>query len=93
MKEHYNADSPMLQLVSFNKLLEHYDKQLKSKDKYLAQRAKYVLDTQAPYPELRDGFDDVSLLKKYKDVIGIILADTFASVLTHNEIKTGYYSF
>ncbi len=93
MKEHYNADSPMLQLVSFNKLLEHYDKQLKSKDKYLAQRAKYVLDTQAPYPELRDGFDDVSLLKKYKDVIGIILADTFASVLTHNEIKTATTPF
>ncbi len=93
MKENYNADSTMLQLVSFNKLLEHYDAQLKSKDKYLADRAKYILDAQAPYPELREGFSDVSLLDKHKDVISLILADTFASVLTQNEIKTATTPF
>ncbi len=93
MKQNCNIESPMLQLVSFNKLLEHYDNQLKSKDKYLADRAKYVLDLQAPFPELRDGFDDVALLHKHKDIIGIILADTFSSVLTKNEIKTASTPF
>nr|WP_298924308.1 GAF domain-containing protein [uncultured Allomuricauda sp.] len=93
MKENYNAESPMLQFVSFNKLLEHYDEQLKSKDKFLANRAKYVLEAQAPFPELREGFNDVKLLKKHKDVISIILADTFAPVLTKNEIKTASTPF
>lgn len=78
----------MLQKVSFNKLLNHYDEQLKSEDKSLAERAKYVLEAQAPYPELREGFEDLSILEKRKDVIRIILADTFSEVLTNNEIKT-----
>lgn len=93
MNQNPQAESPMLQFMSFNKLLEHYDEQLKSKDKYLAERAKYVLDAQAPYPELREGFNDLSLLEKHKDVIRIILADTFSSVLTKNEIKTASTPF
>nr|WP_299387323.1 GAF domain-containing protein [Allomuricauda sp.] len=93
MKQHYNEESPMFHLVSFNKLLEHYDEQLKSKDKHLAERAKYVLDAQAPYPELREGFTDISLLDKHKDVISIILRDTFTPVLTQNEIKTASTPF
>ncbi|WP_313779364.1 GAF domain-containing protein [Flagellimonas onchidii] len=93
MKQNYQAESPMLHLVSFNKLLQHYDEQLKSKDKHLAERAKYVLDAQAPYPELREGFSDLELLDKHKDVISIILADTFSTVLTKNEIKTASTPF
>ena len=87
MKAYNNGDAPMIQLVSFNKLLEHYDEQAKGDDAFLAKKAKYVLDAQAPYPELRDGFDDLSLLEKHKDVIKIILADTFSAILTKNEIK------
>lgn len=93
MKQNYDAESPMMQLVSFNKLLEHYDQQLKSKDKFLADWAKYVLDAQAPYPELRDGFTDLSLLEKHKDVISIILKESFAPALTNNEIKTASTAF
>ncbi|MEX0360515.1 MAG: GAF domain-containing protein, partial [Allomuricauda sp.] len=93
MKQKYNEESPMHHLVSFNKLLGHYDEQLKSKDKHLVERAKYILDAQAPFPELRDGFTDLSLLDKHKDIIGIILQDTFSSVLTQNEIKTASTPF
>ncbi len=93
MKQDYNGEAPMVQQVSFNKLLNYYDEQLNSKDKSLAARAKYVLEQQAPYPELRDGFDDLSVLEKRKDVIGTILADTFSPVLTHNEIKTASIAF
>lgn len=88
MKQDLGMESPVVQLVSFNKLLEHYDEQLNSPNAHLAQRAKYVLDAQAPYPILREGFSDLSLLEKHKDVIKIILEDTFAPVLTNNEIKT-----
>ena len=93
MKQNYTGEAPLIQLVSFNKLLNHYDQQLKSKDKHLAEKAKYVLDAQAPYPELREGFDDLSILDKRKDVIEIILADTFSSILTHNEIKVASIPF
>ena len=93
MVKENSGESPMVQLVSFNKLLNYYDEQLKSKDKSLAARAKYVLEQQAPYPELRDGFDDLSILEKRKDVIRIILADTFSEVLTSNEIKTASIPF
>ncbi|NNM19576.1 MAG: GAF domain-containing protein [Croceitalea sp.] len=93
MEELYTGEAPLNQLVSFNKLLEYYDAQLKSKDPYLVKRAKFVLDAQAPYPELREGFSDLSILDKRKDVIKIILEDTFAPMLTKNEIKTATIPF
>ncbi|NDV15139.1 GAF domain-containing protein [Muricauda sp. TY007] len=93
MKHNPNSESPLVQLVSFNKLLEHYDEQLESSNPHIAERAKYVLDTQAPYPELRDGFTDLSLLEKHKDVIRVILEDSFAPILTKNEIKTASTPF
>ena len=93
MKHDYHSESPLVQLVSFNKLLEHYDEQIKSSNKHLAERAKYVLEAQAPYPELREGFTDLSLLETHKDVISIILEDSFAPILTKNEIKTASTPF
>ncbi|MCB0373609.1 MAG: GAF domain-containing protein [Muricauda sp.] len=93
MEHNYDLESPLVQLVSFNKLLEHYDEQTHNPNVYLAERAKYVLEAQAPYPELRKGFQDLSLLEKHKDIIKIILEDTFAPVLTLNEIKTASTPF
>lgn len=80
-------EMPMKHLISFDKLLKRYDAMAESVDVSLAARAKEVLDAQAPYPFLRDGFTDISLLEKHKDVIKIILQDSFAEVLTENEIK------
>nr|WP_297787120.1 GAF domain-containing protein [uncultured Allomuricauda sp.] len=93
MKHDYHSESPLVQLVSFNKLLEHYDEQLKSSNPHVAERAKYVLDAQAPYPELREGFSDLSLLDKHRDVIRVILEDSFSPILTKNEIKTASTPF
>ena len=93
MKHDYQSESPLVQLVSFNKLLKHYDEQLKSSNPHVAERAKYVLEMQAPYPELREGFSDLSLLDKHKDVISVILEDSFSPILTKNEIKTASTPF
>ncbi|MEN8798428.1 MAG: GAF domain-containing protein [Flavobacteriaceae bacterium] len=82
-----DKEMPMQAYISFNKLLKQYDDMAESDDPVLAARAKEVLDAQAPFPFLRDGFTDVKLLEKHKDVIKIILRDTFADVLTENEIK------
>ncbi len=84
----YEGEFPLERMISFHKLLEQYDIMAESDDEFLARKAKYVLQAQAPYPELRDGFSDVALLKKYEKVIKIILQDSFSSVLSKNEIKT-----
>ncbi|MFK5974065.1 MAG: hypothetical protein QM485_12410, partial [Flavobacteriaceae bacterium] len=67
MKVNNNIELPIKQLISFNKLLEYYDVMAKSDDAFLAAKAKRILEAQAPYPELRDGFSDMSLLKKHKE--------------------------
>ena len=78
---------PLKPLISFDKLLRHYDALVDSDDELLATRAKEILKAQAPYPELRDGFQDVRLLETYKDIISLILQDSFSPILSTNEIK------
>lgn len=80
--------SPMEFKVSFNKLLEKYEQLAKSEDAHLASKAKRILEVQEPYPALRDGFCDLALLDTYQDQIKVLLQDSFADVLTDNEIKT-----
>lgn len=84
---------PLQQLISFNKLLERYEHMSLSKDPYLVAKAKYVLEAQAPYPELREGFTDLSLLKKHERTIRTILQDTFPDVLGGNEIKVASLAY
>ena len=80
-------EMPIKHLISFDKLLQQYDAMAQSDNPNHAAWAKYVLEKQAPYPFLREGFTDVSLLEKHKEVIEIILQDTFSPVLSDNEIK------
>ena len=83
----FKEEFPLQRYISFHKLLEEYDRMAEGEDEFLAQKAKYVLAAQAPYPELREGFADITLLKKHEKVIKIILQDSFSNVLTKNEIK------
>ncbi|MEH6680606.1 MAG: GAF domain-containing protein [Sediminicola sp.] len=80
--------TPLVQLISFNCVLEQYDDMAKSDDPLLAERAQHILAAQAPFPELRDGFTDVSLLERHEDLIKLILQDLFPPMLGLNEIKT-----
>ncbi len=88
-----NLESPIKLLISFNKLLNHYEDLAKSDDEFQAAKAKRVLKTAAAYPELRDGFSKLSVLKEREKEIGIILQDSFSQVLTKNEIKTASVPF
>ena len=85
--------SPLLIKISFNKLLERYEEMAKSDDEFVAAWAKKILKAQEPYPELREGFSDLSLLKKYNSEIQLILQDTFSELLTTNEIKAAGIPF
>ncbi|MEO9892138.1 GAF domain-containing protein [Aurantibacter sp.] len=78
---------PLQQYVSFNKLLKHYEVVAKGDDEFLAERARFILKAQEPYPELREGFTDISLLQKHEKLIQLMLRDSFPEVLTKNEIK------
>ncbi|SHJ29766.1 hypothetical protein SAMN04487911_11648 [Arenibacter nanhaiticus] len=79
---------PLEYHISFNKLLERYDEMAKSDVEFIAAKAKHILKAQEPFPELREGFSDVSLLEKHKDLISLILQDIFSDLLGENEIKT-----
>ena len=84
---------PFITCISFNKLLEQYEQYAESEDKFLAAKAKRILEVQEPYPELRSGFTDFSLLKKYQKPIATILEDIFTEVLTSHEIKAASIPF
>ncbi|PTM11942.1 MAG: GAF domain-containing protein [Bacteroidetes bacterium] len=88
-----NIESPFELKVSFNKLLNHYEDLAKSEDEFIAAKAKRVLKTAKDFPELRDGFSDVNVLKEREKEISIILQDSFSPVLTKNEIKTASVPF
>jgi len=88
-----NIDSPLELKISFNKLLEEYETLAKSEDEFVVSRANYVLQIASEYPELRNGFSDVSVLGARKDQIKSILQDSFSPLLTKNEIKAASVPF
>ncbi len=88
-------EMPIKSLISFDKYLARYEKLSEGPNAFIADKAKQILEAQAPFPELREGFSDLSILEKRKDVIQIILQDAFSEVLSENEIKAAslpYYN-
>ena len=58
-----NLESPFLLKISFQKLLEQYEKMAKNKDEYLASKAKQILEVQQKNPILKEGFSDISFIE------------------------------
>ncbi|WP_353150529.1 GAF domain-containing protein [Chryseobacterium sp.] len=84
----YKKDSPFQVYISFKKyldVLEHirYNDRLE----YRVNYAESLIESTRNFKELRDGFQDISLLEKNEDLIRLLLADLFPTGLTHNEIK------
>ncbi|WP_308990967.1 GAF domain-containing protein [Mariniflexile litorale] len=88
-----HLESPMIFKISFNELLKTYEQLSNSDDEFLAIKAKRILEIQKPYPDLREGFTDLSLLETYKKPIAAILQDSFSPILSNNEIKTASVPF
>jgi GAF domain-containing protein len=93
MDNYEHLESPMILKISFNELLKTYEVLSNSDDEFIAAKAKRILEIQKPYPELREGFTDFSLLETYKTPIQVILQDAFSPLLTNNEIKTASVPF
>ncbi|WP_144283615.1 GAF domain-containing protein [Chryseobacterium echinoideorum] len=88
MAELYIEDNPFQIFISFKKyldVLEHirYNDRLE----YRANYAESLIEKTKKIPELREGFQDLSLLQKHSELIRLLLADLFPTGLTHNEIK------
>jgi hypothetical protein len=83
-----NIELPLELKVSFNKLLQHYETLVGNNDEFISIKAKRILDAAEAFPELREGFSDLSVLQEREQEIGVILQDFFSPVLTRNEIKT-----
>ncbi len=69
MDKYEHLESPMIFKMSFNELLKTYEVLSNSDDEFIAAKAKRILEIQKPYPELREGFTDLSLLETYKKQI------------------------
>lgn len=84
----YKKDAPFKVYISFKKyldVLEHirYNDRLE----YRVNYAESLIEKTKNFPELKDGFQDVSLLEKHEELISLLLADLFPTGLTNNEIK------
>ncbi|HCN48215.1 MAG TPA: GAF domain-containing protein [Chryseobacterium sp.] len=84
----YKKDSPFQVYISFKKyldVLEHirYNDRLE----YRVNYAESLIESTKNFKELREGFQDITLLEKYEDLIRVLLADLFPTGLTRNEIK------
>ncbi|OEK07802.1 cell surface protein [Flavivirga aquatica] len=88
-----NFESPFKLKIGFNKLLKHYEELSKGGDEFISAKANLVLKIASEYPELREGFSDVSILKEREKEIHAILQDSFSPILTKNEIKTASVPF
>ncbi len=88
MSDLYKKDTPFQVYISFGRyldVLEHirYNDRLE----YRVNYAESLIEKTKNFRELRDGFQDTSLLEKNEDLIRLLLADLFPTGLTHNEIK------
>ncbi|WP_419868774.1 GAF domain-containing protein [Chryseobacterium sp. CT-SW4] len=88
MSNLYKKDAPFQVYISFKKyldVLEHirYNDRLE----YRVNYAESLIEKTQKFQELKNGFQDISLLTKHADLIQLLLADLFPTGLTHNEIK------
>ena len=88
-----NSDFPFRTLISFHKLINQYQFLANGDDEIKSSHAKKIINEQSKYPELIEGFDDLSLLKKHEKAIKLILQDLFSDFLSTNEIKAATVPF
>jgi len=93
MEDEQNIRGPLIAKISFHKVLEALEEIAESDVDYRSDYAKALLRHTAPFPELRDGITDLSLLDKHEPLIRNLLADLFPTALTNNEIKAAAIPF
>ena len=87
------GDLPLKLKISFEAVFEYLEKITEDKSHYLYPTAVHLLKEYKNYPELRDGFEDLSFLEKYNKQIDTLLDVLFPGLLQGNEIKAASIPF
>jgi len=95
MNSGQNIELPMQFVISFEKVFSSYKKYATKEyeNHHYHIGAKSMVKEIEKYPELMDGFSDLSLLDKYKNQIDLILDPLFPETLLNNEIKSATVPF
>ena len=80
-------ESPFQIIFSFQEIIEKLETEINDEDAYVTDSAKRILEIIAPFPELRTGITDFTILEALKLPISKLLAPYFPKALTLNEIK------
>ena len=90
-----DTELPMQFIISFDKVFSFYKNYAdKANENHpYHNSAKKMVDEIQKFPELIEGFSDLSLLDKYKDQIDLILNPLFPEALLSNEIKAASIPF
>jgi len=88
-----NLELPLQLNVSFEKVFSYFEKYALEKNHPYYNSAKLMVKEFKKYPELINGFDDLTLLTKYKEQIDLLLEPLFPEPLLLNEIKAASVPF
>jgi len=88
-----NSELPLQLQISFEKVYPFFEKYTKDKAHPYYSAAMSLVTEFKKYPELTEGFSDITLLDKYKDLIDLILEALFPEALQMNEIKAASVPF
>jgi hypothetical protein len=86
MKFQLSESNPFQLQLSFNKIIEHWEK-LAASPGVKSELAKQLLKEIEPYPELKSGITDFNWVKNNPAIINNLLSELFPAALTNNEIK------
>ncbi|WP_457615682.1 GAF domain-containing protein [Lutibacter sp.] len=87
------AELPLKLKISFEAVFEYLKKITEDKNHYLYHTASNLLNEYQQYPVLKEGFEDFSLLIKYRKEINKLLNILFPEPLQSNEIKAASIPF
>ncbi|MEQ6123582.1 GAF domain-containing protein [Pseudotenacibaculum sp. MALMAid0570] len=90
-----NAELPLQLFVSFEKVFSLFEKYASKeyKEHPYHKSAKDMVEEFRKYPELIEGFSDLSLLEKYQEQIDFLMEPLFPEPLLLNEIKAASIPF
>ena len=95
IKSNYNksTDLPLKLKISFKAVFDYLKIISVDENHYLKNTAIQLLEDYKAYPELEDGFEDLSYLEKYNKEIDKLLDILFPELLQSNEIKAASIPF
>ena len=88
-----NAELPLKLKISFEAVFDYLEKIALDENHYLQLTAINLLEEYKQFPELKQGFEDLNLLEKYKKEINKLLSILFPDLLQENEIKAATIPF